>query len=1171
MAARTQVMDLYSDGLIAPPVDAKALIGDLESKLTIDPQDKSQSLESLDQLALTKKDEAHKQIEEHESKFDQHEEKAKLEVHEQAQEQLHQVRAKSKGGHGPASPTVKAKSPVAALQCGPVSKDGLKARVQATMSRELLELDANYAKEKGRLDGKIDGQLESLDEEKQRQVGKVGQRMGAGQAELQTDISKRGEKHSQEIAREQKGIDAEAATQNKAITNQGASDKTRAEQEQKKQADLDKAHADLRAAEIRARATTEGTAALNNGSTRGRELTAAANARAATVPESGRAGVIEEGKQRNIIALVEGQKRQGEIQAKGQADAKAAQEQGKRAAEAMARGGKAGAPTYGEQIGASTKAGTDRVEGSAKQAGQKMAAVSAAAVGNMQVAAATAQSQSTASATGADTKMLEAQDQAKAVADKEKAAAHAKLQESYESTKTKIQAKGSAELAKIDKAKDGDLCKLEKQVSGDLKAMEQLADQADTQMAGQVKLAERKVKIAVAKQKATMRLAAQQAIAAINGFVVQAKRKIKTADKNTLKDIQSTAKVGHQTVLETGKQALADVTKNNEAIIHKITSDGAADRAAMDAHAKASEEAMAKSAAGTKGAIDEQVIKETLAVTGKNIQKKPWYDYTSDKQAGTALNALTSLPKELQGKAVEKLPEDEFKNLISEVPAKRREEFESLLENTTDPERKLQLWAAYAKSKAHNDADRMAGDQGHWYSRNKEQKENKRKNEARQNAADTTDKEVDEEVAHLRELQKNGTPLTKDAVDELYKRKKLENEIEMKYSVNITNDVDGGKLDDKSAPPTQRRVWSKSELEQLQSVVGRLPAEHRESLKVIRRSGVDQDWNTKTKQWQPGTAAAYMTGSGEMRYFDSGTSGSMRHTGAGEKDFTGNPITAIQENFPHELGHNVENSMRAKGKGDVVDRFYGAAGWENLSEADIRARMAAQGLDSTKIDAQVKALNDQRKDGVVQHYSSRKPFEGKDGKLYEIDPYGGGFLAINQDAMPDRFSGGTASQENHWGYARSNQRDHFAESYMMAVHTPKQLYQDMVGEPTKARDAVQKQLDAANDAVKAATTPEEKQLAEEQKKKAQTALDKANATVTSRGKQWGIMRNEVFNTGDVDRDAKAGLEGIATDPAKADQRKEILKQYNEEATQSATPEQINLLKEKYQAQLEALK
>jgi len=83
---------------------------------------------------------------------------------------------------------------------------------------------------------------------------------------------------------------------------------------------------------------------------------------------------------------------------------------------------------------------------------------------------------------------------------------------------------------------------------------------------------------------------------------------------------------------------------------------------------------MAKTAAETKGAIDdEQVIDETMAVTGKTIEKKAWYDWTSDKQANTAMDSLTSLPKDLQGKAVEKLPEDQFKNLVSEVPADKAE------------------------------------------------------------------------------------------------------------------------------------------------------------------------------------------------------------------------------------------------------------------------------------------------------------------------------------------------------------------------------------------------------------------------------------------------------------------------------------------------------------------
>lgn len=1165
-AARASAVGHYADDFGGPSLDIQALLGDLAGKLTLDPHDKAKSEQALDDLAAAKKGEAAKQGEEREAQFEQHEAKTQHEVRDQAKQQERQLKEGGPSGpalHGPGPGTK-----ILAQQCGPVTKELLKARVTQTMQRELAELDENYQKEQGKLTGKVGNQLGQLDAEKKKQEEKVGARMGQGAAEMQGDIAKRAGVHSQEIAKQQKSIDAEAEHHNQDIRGQGKADQSSAVAAQKQQADLDSKHAQDKAAEIRSRAQAEGQAALAAASKRGSEYVAAANSRAKAVPESERQAVISEGQKRNVTALLEGQKRHQQILAKGEADAKALLAQGKRASEKMAAGGKPGA-TYGDQIAANTRAGTDRVDGAAKKAGQDMQAVSGQAVVNMQVAAGEASAKSVEKAGDASASMGSAQAEARAVAEKEQAAALAKMKASYEATKARIEARGKAELDKIEKAKDSDLCHLERQVSGDLKAMEKMAEQADTQMAGQVKLAERKVAAEVAKKKAKMRLSAQQAIFAINGFVAQAKRKIKTADKDTLKDIKGQALLGQQAVAEVGKQALTEVAQKNEAVLKKIETDGGADRGALDTQAKASADAMAKTAQDTRGAVDDQVLSDTLAITGKTIQKKAWYDWTSDKQANTAMNALTSLPKDLQGKAVEKLPADQFKNLLSEVPKARREEFESLVENTTDPDRKLELWAAYAKSRAHNEAERTKEDQGHWYSRTPAQKAAKQRNQNRAEAAKHTDDEVDEEVANLRALAKKGQPLTKEAVSELYQRKKLENDIEMKYGVNLTNDVDGGKVDDSSAEPTQRRVWSKSELEQLDSVMGRLPAEHRDQLNRVRRSGVNQAWNKDTKKWQQGTAAAYMTGSGEMRFFDGGISGNMRHTG--EKDFTGSSLTSMQETFVHELGHSVDNSLHAKGKGDVVDRFNKAAGWESLNEDALRTRLAAQGLTKTQIDAQINALNAQRPGGIPSHYSGRTPYTGPDGKLYEIDPYSGNFLAIDRDAMPDKFSGGTATQQSHWAYARTNQADHFAEVYMMAVHTPKALHEDLVTGPLRERDKAKAQLDAAKDALKTASTPEDQKLAQEAINQAQKNLDRADSTVTSRGKQWSIMRDEVNGTGEVDKQTKSGLQGISTDPAKAEQRKQILQKYDEEAAQCATPEQINLLKAKYQSQLEALK
>jgi len=1197
VAERAHVMAHWSEDLMRPPVDVHALIGDLESKLTIDPNDKGKSLELLDQAAAAKKEEAQKQVEVHEAKFDEHETKVKEEVTQQANEQLRQVKEggrtpqdqgehEGKGGSGPVPAHHGPGTKLDPQVCGPVTKDSLRTRVQETMTRELAELDANYEKEKNRLDSKIEAKLDDLDAEKTKQEGKVGDRMGRGQEELKNDIAKRAGKHAEEIAKEQTTIDAEAATQNKGITDQGGADKARAEAEQKKQAELNKAQGEKRAADIRAKANTEGTAALTSASARGKELMDAANARAAGLPESERAAVIAEGKQRNTIALVEGQKRQQEILAKGETDAKAAIEEGKRASETMAHGGKAGAATYTDQIGAATKAGTDRVDGAAKKANADMKAVSAQAVTNIEAAADEAKQKSGASGGAASATMDTAQTEAKATADKEKAAALAKLTDSYESTKAKIEAKGKEELAKIDKAKDADLCRLEKQVSGDLKSMEQMAERADAQMAGQVKLAERKVAAEVAKKKVAMRLAAQQAIAAICGFLAQARQKIKAADKNTLKDIHSAAKVGHQAVIDTGKQALADVARNNDAIVQKVGADGTADRAAIDAHAKASEEAMAKTAAETKGAIDEQVIQETLAVTGKTIQKKPWYDWTSDDQANTAMDALTSLPKDLQGKAVEKLPEDQFKNLVSEVPEKRREEFESLVEATTDPERKLQLWAGYAKSKAHNDADRLKGDTGHWYSQTKEQKENDRKNDVRQNVADTTDEEVNEEIAHLRELQKNGTPLTKEAVSELYERKKLENQIEMKYNVNLTNETGNsnavsGPGASKSNKPQDRVVWSKDELQEVEKGLSRLPAEavsNNDHLKEITRRGGDYEWDDTAKKWVDSGVRAWHTPEGQIIINDAAAL-NPHNAHPRFRDAAGNPIqsdlsgdptrpgydhanvyapaSSISGTLTHEIGHDI-----AQKHPELIAKITASSDWQQGAtrvdasgkvvnqEDELKAHLKSQGLNTAQINARIAAMK-----------KSQYEHENFGGREYNFNDYSGKVESFSEGAMPP-----LVGKAGDYDYMRTDPGEQFAELYSKVANAPTQAHADLVGDPAQKTTQAQAALTAAQQA--AAANPGDATAAQKVAD-AQKDLATAQGNQKALQTQWDVMRNEVYHTDDAQKKAAADLTSHAGTPNP--QQQAVLNDFNARAAECGTPDQIEQLRKDYQARLDAAK
>src|SRR5882672_8871703 len=143
-------------------------------------------------------------------------------------------------------------------------------------------------------------------------------------------------------------------------------------------------------------------------------------------------------------------------------------------------------------------------------------------------------------------------------------------------------------------------------------------------------------------------------------------------------------------------------------------------------------------------------------------------DLVTDSEATEAMNDLNSLPDAEQGQAIKQLDGDDFHKLLNEVPEDRREEFKSLVDNTHDPERKLQLWGEYHKSHVENDAKKDAKateDTGWWPFESKEQDINRHKNKIRNQAVSATKDEVSDEIKFLEEKQKAGTLTETDVVD----------------------------------------------------------------------------------------------------------------------------------------------------------------------------------------------------------------------------------------------------------------------------------------------------------------------------------------------------------------------------------------------------------------------
>lgn len=111
------------------------------------------------------------------------------------------------------------------------------------------------------------------------------------------------------------------------------------------------------------------------------------------------------------------------------------------------------------------------------------------------------------------------------------------------------------------------------------------------------------------------------------------------------------------------------------------------------------------------------------------------------EKASAAVDALESLPPDLQGKAIEKLDRGAFDRMLGSVPELKQTDFETLVKNTHDPERKLLLWGKYHKAQVKADAARekeKTADEGHFWSRSDEQKENKRLSERRDEIVGST-------------------------------------------------------------------------------------------------------------------------------------------------------------------------------------------------------------------------------------------------------------------------------------------------------------------------------------------------------------------------------------------------------------------------------------------------
>src|SRR5262249_3061329 len=469
------------------------------------------------------------------------------------------------------------------------------------------------------------------------------------------------------------------------------------------------------------------------------------------------------------------------------------------------------------------------------------------------------------------------------------------------------------------------------------------------------------------------------------------------------------------------------------------------------------------------------------AAAGKDLDDEGLFNIVTDAEALHALDLLISLPPGLQGKAIAKLPDDRFENLLDEVPRLRRNDFESLVKNTTDPKRKLLLWREYYKAHATVDAESRKGDVGEEVfsggtKPTAAQAENRRREDHRRAAAEDSQHEADEEASFLLHAAESGTALSLATVQGVIDRKDLEHEIEMKYNIDITNKA-GARADGSQI------VWKTSELQEFEASFAQVPVEHmagNKLLKELRRDDMDvEDGHVK-----PNIGGTH--DDGVVTVFDDGAQvigTGYRHGGDARElaspyicSLCGAQIAILDMVITHEMGHDFHDQ-----RPEIFKAYQKAAGWQSLEKSDI----SAAGLG----DEDIEKLELTRK----EPYAARNQVH-KHGKIYMVDPYEKKkYLVVDETAIPTGAESEPASGGgDSWNYARSNYKDAFAEHYAKAVHVPQKLYKDLIETPASLVVSKQAIFDLSDQALKALdptrNTPAEYAQAQRDLRSAQAEL-----------------------------------------------------------------------------------
>jgi hypothetical protein len=1017
------------------------------------------------------------------------------------------------------------------------SRDELKSKLRAAQAADKMKAAETLAVNMFELETGLAVQLAGLQEEQKAQDDAIVLEFETKNAELAVQIEKKRLAHQVQIEREKVALELAAA--NQTVVTRAEAEKQGADivASADAQAAYTLTESQIHAGNTEAKAGKEAQQAREAGEAKAQQAIQAADDRAAAAAadESEKASIAAEGESRANQARAQAESRAGEIESKGTADAASIRDKGE--ADSIAekeRGQRESVAAVGRGEG-----GVKRIEDELAAGIALMQVQSAMALAEMETERALAMVELEQARSLALTQMALDMALATAKLASERTTGVAALRTEHEKLVAAIDRTVETDLAKVDAAGDKDLAALERTIDEDLAAIESEAKAAAKRMKTAVDDAEARAREDTAARREHIRDAGLAVIGAIDGVVARAEGAIDEADEDTSQEIGDAAQVGVTSIALEGQDARDE---NQQASDTAIREQETAAQAARDQTSRLATDAAAQMQSDREaldGEIDQQWVDDAMARSGELLSRDGTDWAVTDQESVEAMHLMASLPPHLQGQVIDDLPDDKFEELLSEMDEDRHEDLEPLVDASTDPERKLEMWHVFQLSRSRQDAERNGDDFSEWV--------------AEQNQA-----EIEEELELLAKKREEGT-LTYDDVKELVTRKKLESQIEMQFRVNITaakDDEETEGIDERfrqsGSDAGTRIVWTAEELVQMQAALDGLPESHvRQNplLREINRQHVHPD--------NPAVGGDHVPGL--IRVFDNGVDpkASYRHDGdlreGGGASLIGPHITKLEEVLVHEVGHDMHDNNPI-----LYKAFQQAGGWDTDLQAE---ELYGAGFTPAELWDMAQNGATYNRDGSEYHYRYGQFESHEEGRI----PATGHDPSLPGQPPRDTF-----------GYARDSNPDHFAETYMKADLVPEQLAVDLLDTPRDqvANETIQRDIAAATRehakarvaTLQAASPPpplrdllnayQDWNTFAADAAVAQQRLDEAEENRVAMEVQYRIMRDGIFQTGEAVAEAQADLEAKGIDPA-------LVADFVDKAERLATPEQVAELKKNY--------